>query len=142
MKIFMDNSHKVAKHNKLYEKGLVTFKLAVNKYADLLHHEFVSILNGFNKTKNSILKGNDLEDSVTFIAPANVKIPDSVDWRDQGAVTPVKDQGHCGSCWSFSAVSKILNFPLYFSFIGLLFCKKVQDLDSLCRVVHKQKQHF
>jgi len=107
MKIFMDNSHKVAKHNQLYDQGFVTYKLGLNKYADLLHHEFVSILNGFNKTKNRILKSHDLEDSITFIPPANVKVPDSIDWRDLGAVTPVKDQGHCGSCWSFSATGSL-----------------------------------
>lgn len=106
MKIFMENSHKVAQHNKLYALGKVSFKLGINKYADMLHHEFVQTVNGFNRTKNS-LRSSEYNDAITFIAPANVKLPESVDWREKGAVTDVKDQGHCGSCWSFSTTGAL-----------------------------------
>lgn len=51
LKIFMENKHKVAKHNQRYEMGLESYKQRINKYADMLHHEFVQTLNGFNKTR-------------------------------------------------------------------------------------------
>ncbi|XP_020297465.1 cathepsin L [Pseudomyrmex gracilis] len=104
MKIFLDNKRKIAEHNRKYEMNEVSYKLGMNKYGDMLRHEFVSILNGFNKSV-STLKQQFI--GPTFIMPANVELPQEVDWRKHGAVTEVKDQGHCGSCWAFSSTGAL-----------------------------------
>lgn len=83
-------------------RGGKSFTLKMNDYGDLLHHEFVKIKNGFKLH----LKDN-LTIASLFISPEHVSVPVSVDWRKENMVTPVKNQGDCGSCYTFSAVSFI-----------------------------------
>merc|ERR1712243_187406 len=101
MKVFLENREKVAEHNARFAKGEETFTLAMNKFGDLLTHEFAALYNGYNSEKHARKGG------VTFVKPENFQAPASVDWRQSGYVTPVKDQKQCGSCWAFSAVGAL-----------------------------------
>jgi len=102
MKIYLENRQRIAKHNKNPENE---FQLKMNKYGDLLPHEFKSVMNGY---RMDLKRNNTDDEKVVFLSPENYcEAPKSVDWREKGYVTPVKDQGQCGSCWSFSATGAL-----------------------------------
>lgn len=86
---------------------------------DLSHMQRLKVLYGKNKIEPTFSKGN---------------APEAYDWRETGAVSPVKNQGMCGSCWAFSAVGNIeavytikTNKTQLFSEQQLVDCDKEQD---------------
>lgn len=101
--IWEENLRYINNHNLEASLGQHSHTLKMNRFGDLTNEEFVKVYNGYNK---SALAASENEAS-KFLIPSNVKIPDSVDWRKEGYVTPIKDQGQCGSCWSFSAVASL-----------------------------------
>ncbi len=99
--VFRSNLKDIVEHNM---NSNDTFVKGINQFTDLTANEFKKFVIGFVPFKQS-------EDRSLFGA-TNCKpfsgtgaspLPDSVDWRTKNAVSSVKDQGQCGSCWSFSA---------------------------------------
>lgn len=96
-KVFMENKHLIAKHNQKAVKGQKSYTLEMNHYGDLLHHEFVRIMNGYQYQLKNLTTGPDgspLLKGSLFMTPEHVKVPTSVDWRQRNMVTPVKNQGN------------------------------------------------
>ncbi len=99
--IFKKNIERIEKHNEEAAQGIHSYTLGINKFTDMSFEEFRALYLGYNASLSRV-KGLSTH---TFLRlPSEVQLPESMDWREKNAVTPVKDQGQCGSCWSFSAV--------------------------------------
>lgn len=100
--IFEGKIRKIISHNADQSQ---TWKKGINSYTDMTHDEFRSYYH---------LVGDNQECSATY-RPAAAQSVESIlrdmpshwDWRQFNAVTPVKDQGNCGSCWTFSTIGTI-----------------------------------
>ncbi|KAL7631749.1 UNVERIFIED_CONTAM: hypothetical protein RMT77_017930 [Armadillidium vulgare] len=94
-KIFQQNKLKIAEHNKRFEEGKETFKMGINQFADKIPEE-PHLLNEFKKHTYETSKGARVHKT-----RPGYSYPESVDWRESGCVSPVKNQGQCGGSWTF-----------------------------------------
>lgn len=102
-KTFLENLATIERHNKLFDDGKVSFKLAVNKFADMMFEEFLR-MNTMDETLE--VPSNLPFDPVEFEAD-KVPLPASFDWRSRIALSRVKDQLRCGSCYAMSALDTV-----------------------------------
>ena len=106
LNVFHSNVVKIRAHND------ESYSVGINMFADLTEQEFIAKFTGLDA---SSIKSRRTAQKTVILG----QTPTEVDWRSKGVVNAVKNQGGCGSCWAFSAISalesatKIAGFPLF-----------------------------
>ncbi|CAL4179685.1 unnamed protein product, partial [Meganyctiphanes norvegica] len=114
IKIFQENVEVMKYYNLMYRYGISSCLMGVNEYSDLTYEEVIGSLTGDISDltlANETNEGGELRVSESYSSryiPKDIgEEPKTMDYRDKGAVNPIRNQHKCGSCWAFSAVSTI-----------------------------------